>query len=102
MATAENQDLYDIYERADVSDYTLDRPSKGLHFGTPLNTKVTCTVMELAQFARRVKAEAVAKALKGETVTIDGKTRVLVPEAVLQSFGAEGHFPPVVEFASNS
>ncbi|MGW3154016.1 hypothetical protein [Streptomyces sp. NPDC001089] len=95
MATAENQDLYDIYERADVSDYTLARPSEGLHIGTPLDTKVTCTVLELAQFARRVKAEAVAKALEGETVTIDGKTRVLVPEDRLREYKAWGRETPI-------
>ncbi|MEU6449609.1 hypothetical protein [Streptomyces sp. NPDC046979] len=86
MATAENQDLFDIYQRADVSPYELNRPSEvgRLSFQTPLDSKITCTVMELAKFAERVKAEAVAKALEGETVTIDGKTQILVPESSLQ------------------
>ncbi|MET9848882.1 hypothetical protein [Streptomyces ossamyceticus] len=42
MATAENQDLYDIYKRAGD---TLD----------PYDAKVTCTVAELVEFAERIR-----------------------------------------------
>lgn len=61
MATAENQNLYDVYRAANVHPFELTHPSafkRRDDHPTPLYSKVTCTLLELAQFAERVKDES--------------------------------------------
>ncbi|WP_328981759.1 hypothetical protein OG258_19895 [Streptomyces mirabilis] len=67
MATVENHDLYEYVESARLSEHDLKYPDDAalLRVGKiPLDSKVTCTLLELARFAKRVRDEAKAEALE--------------------------------------
>nr|WTB31159.1 hypothetical protein OG781_18200 [Streptomyces sp. NBC_00830] len=66
MATVENQDLYEYLKLADVADFELDHLNEFDHLRhsgqPPLDSKATCTLLELALFAKRVREESKFKA----------------------------------------
>ncbi|BAC73235.1 hypothetical protein AQJ43_23700 [Streptomyces avermitilis] len=64
MATVENQNLYEFLQSARVSEIELKYPDEVKRISrTPLDSKVTCTLLELARFAKRVRDEAKAESL---------------------------------------